>query len=91
MILCYDISDHMHIMVCTGTSKPNIKQGKPLEVRRRKFTEATVQITFIFIDFRVCDLAFAFKRKTHPAFRVLNVFYFQTDSICVLSANETFV
>ena len=41
----------------------------------------TVPITFIFIDFRVCvcDFAFAFKRKTHPAFRVLNVFYFQTD------------
>ena len=32
---------------------------------------ATVQITFIFIDFRVCDFAFAF--------RVLNAFYFQTD------------
>ena len=32
----------------------------------------TVQITFIFIDFRVCDFAFL-------AFRVLNVFYFQTD------------
>ena len=31
----------------------------------------TVQITFIFIDFRVCDFAFAF--------RVLNMFYFQTD------------
>ena len=30
----------------------------------------TVQITFIFIDFRVCDF---------PAFRVLNAFYFQTD------------
>ena len=44
----------------------------------------TVQITFIFIDFRVCDFAFAIlrlrlKRKTHSAFRVLNVFYFQTD------------
>ena len=37
----------------------------------------TVQITFIFINFRVCDFAFAF--KTHHAFRVLNVFYFQTD------------
>ena len=39
--------------------------------------QSTVQITFIFIYFRVCDFAFAF--KTHPAFRVLNVFYFQTD------------
>ena len=38
----------------------------------------TVQITFIFIDFRVCDFAFAVK-KTHPAFRVLNVFYYHTD------------
>ena len=36
------------------------------------FNSATVQITFIFIDFRVCDFA-------HPAFRVLNAFYFQTD------------
>ena len=26
-ILCYDISDHMPIMVCTGTSKPNIKKA----------------------------------------------------------------
>ena len=36
----------------------------------------TVQITFIFIDFRVCDFAF---KTQNPAFRVLNVFYFQTD------------
>ena len=41
-IVCYDISDHMPIMVCTGTSKPNINKGKPLEVRRRKFTEANI-------------------------------------------------
>ena len=39
----------------------------------------TVQITFIFIDFRVCDFAFGLKRKAHTAFRVLNAFYFQTD------------
>ena len=38
-------------------------------------SRSTVQITFIFIDFRVCDFAF----KTHLAFRVLNAFYFQTD------------
>ena len=38
----------------------------------------TVQITFIFIDFRVCDLRLRLKRKTHPAFRVLNAFYFHT-------------
>ena len=37
----------------------------------------TVQITFIFIDFRVCDFAFAFKTQNAPC--VLNVFYFQTD------------
>ena len=41
-MLCYDISDHMPSMVCTGTSKPNINKGKPLEVRRRKFTEANI-------------------------------------------------
>ena len=54
----------------------------------------TVQVTFIFIDFRVCDFAFAFKTQTHPAFRILNAFYFQTDfnlRFCVLNANETFV
>ena len=27
---------------------------------------ATVQITFIFIDFRVCDFAFAFKTQNAP-------------------------
>ena len=26
-ILCYDISDHMPIMVCTGNSKPNINKA----------------------------------------------------------------
>ena len=36
-----------------------------------------VQITFIFIDFRVCDFAFAFKTQNAPC--VLNAFYFQTD------------
>ena len=39
----------------------------------------TVQITFIFIDFRVCDLRLRLKPKTHIAFRVLNAFYYQTD------------
>ena len=28
--------------------------------------ETTVQITFIFIDFRVCDFAFAFKTQNAP-------------------------
>ena len=32
----------------------------------------TVHITFIFIDFRVCDFAFAFKTQNAP-------FYYQTD------------
>ena len=48
---------------------------------------STVQITFIFIDFSRLRL----KRKTHPAFRVLNVFYFQADFNLRLNANETFV
>ena len=39
----------------------------------------TVQITFIFIDFAFAILRLGLKRKTHPAFRVLNAFYFQTD------------
>ena len=34
----------------------------------------TVQITFAFAILRL-----RLKHKTHPAFRVLNVFYFQTD------------
>ena len=29
-------------------------------------TVITVQITFIFIDFRVCDFAFAFKTQNAP-------------------------
>ena len=37
------------------------------------FSAHTVQITFIFIGFSVCNFAFAFK-----TFRVLNAFYFQT-------------
>ena len=43
-----------------------------------------IQITFIFIDFRVCDFAFAFSR-----FKLC--FIFRQISICVLNANETFV
>ena len=49
----------------------------------------TVQITFIFIDFRVCDFAFGFKTQNAPC--VLNVFYFQTDFNLRFNANETFV
>ena len=30
------------------------------------YTLHTVQITFIFIDFRVCDFAFAFKTQNAP-------------------------
>ena len=30
------------------------------------YTQHTVQITFIFIDFRVCDFAFAFKTQNAP-------------------------
>ena len=30
----------------------------------------TVQITFIFIDFRVCDFAFAFKTQNAPCVRL---------------------
>ena len=38
-----------------------------LEVRpTRQFPRHTVQITFIFIDYRVCDFAFAFKTQNAP-------------------------
>ena len=47
----------------------------------------TVQITFIFIDFRVCDFAFAFKLR----FAFYTCFIIRQISICVLNANETFV
>ena len=30
------------------------------------WNKCTVQITFIFIDFRVCDFAFAFKTQNAP-------------------------
>ena len=43
----------------------------------QRLCRGTVQITFIFIDFRVLRLRL--KRKTHPAFRIWNAFYFQTD------------
>ena len=53
---------------------------------------STVQITFIFIDFRVCDFAFAFKTQNAPCIsRFKRVFIFRLISICVLNANETFV
>ena len=48
----------------------------------------TVQITFIFIDFRACDFAFAFKTQNAPC---VSRFIFRHISICVLNANETFV
>ena len=41
----------------------------------------TVQITFIFIDFRVCDFVFAFKTPNAPC-----VSRFKQISICVLNA-----
>ena len=49
------------------------------EQGNRGYNGYTVQITFIFIDFRVCDFAFAFKTQNAPCVSVLNVFYFQTD------------
>ena len=49
----------------------------------------TVQITFIFIDVRVCDFAFAFKTQNAPC--VSSAFYFETDFNLSLNANETFV
>ena len=39
----------------------------------------TVQITFIFIDFRVCDFAFAFKTQNAPCVSRFKHVYFQTD------------
>ena len=33
---------------------------------QQKIAAYTVQITFIFIDFRVCDFAFAFKTQNAP-------------------------
>ena len=51
----------------------------------------TVQITFIFIDFRVCDFAFAFKTQNAPCVSRFRRVLFRQISICVLNANETFV
>ena len=39
----------------------------------------TVQITFIFIDFRVCDFAFAFKTQNAPCVSRFKRILFQTD------------
>ncbi len=41
-ILCYDISDHMPILVCTGNYKSRIHTNKPLEFKHRKFTESQI-------------------------------------------------
>ena len=38
----------------------------------------TVQITFIFIDFRVCDFAFAFKTQNAPCVSRFKRVYYQT-------------
>ena len=40
--------------------------GIPLTVRRCLILQLTVQVTFIFIDFHVCDFAFAFKTQNAP-------------------------
>ena len=37
-----------------------------VEFENYKSNTRTVQITFIFIDFRVCDFAFAFKTQNAP-------------------------
>ena len=52
------------------------------------YVKNTVQITFIFIDFRVCDFAFAFKTQNAAC---VSRFIFRQISICVLNANEMFV
>ena len=52
----------------------------------------TVQITFIFIYFRVCDFAFAFKTQNAPCVsRFKRILFSDRFTICVLNANETFV
>ena len=56
------------------------------------FLRHTVQITFIFIDFRVCDFAFAFKTQNAPCVsRFKRVLFSDIFQFCVLNANETFV
>ena len=52
----------------------------------------TVQITFIFIDFRVCDFAFAFKTQNAPCVsRFKRVLFSDRFQFAVLNANETCV
>ena len=63
----FKIIDNFHMF-----GKRLMHDGRPTE------RPHTVQITFIFIDFRVCDFAFA-------------CFIFRQISICVLNANETCV
>ena len=95
IIWCLNVRFHRHLE--GGLTNSSYAEGRPYS-RSKSFTvttqdfevlffiascRRTVQITFIFIDFRVCDFAFAFKTQTHFIFRQI--------SICVLNANETFV
>ena len=73
-LLGLKICDHLlfvHSILGCDTTSRLFGLGKGVVVKKIE-NDPTVQITFIFIDFRVYDFA-------HPAFRVLNVFYFQTD------------
>ena len=51
----------------------------------------TVQITFIFIDFRVCDFAFAFKTQNAPCVSRFKRVLFSDRFQFALNANEMFV
>ena len=47
-------------------AQPSLLQNSITQVDSDAFQDSTVQITFIFIDFRVCDFAFAFKTQNAP-------------------------
>ena len=88
-IIISDMSDHLPIFCFLSYKKQKRKAGKAPAFESRPIT---VQITFIFIDFRIYDFAFAFKTQNAPCVsRFKRVLFFRQISICVLNANEMFV
>ena len=72
MWLTYNNMLHKYVGYISKTIssiRNNLYRGKPYALMMKYIgiiPRITVQITFIFIDFRVCDFAFAFKTQNAP-------------------------
>ena len=70
MSVCFDVLSPAHSLLHTlrGSSQEMLTIWRLVGLwgSWRRWGLSTVQITFIFIDFRVCDFAFAFKTQNAP-------------------------